>query len=233
MNWNNLFDKIYVINLPERTDRLAQVTDEMNKYGIPFEVFPAIKHPEGELGIYLTLYALIEKCFYGEIGDVLIFEDDVKFLSDPNKYFEDEEDLESIIGANSYSIFYLGCNTHEPLEKTKRQDVCKVKNAFGCHAMAISRRGMYDLLQIFNEKVSFGLKETVWEYKLIKTIEYQNPIDYIIANEIQPLGDCYCTYPMLATQRNSYSDILGKEVDNSYIEERFIENTKHLPNSFL
>ena len=54
------------------------------------------------------------------------------------------------------------------------------------------------------------------------------PIDQLIEERLQPQGKCFCTYPLLVTQRNGYSDIDKKEVNMHYIEDRFEQHTKHL-----
>jgi len=231
MNWNDYFDKIYVINLPERTDRLKQATEELGKYGIPFEVWPGIKCENGQLGIYATIYNLIEKSYYEGLSNILIFEDDVKLLINPEEYFSRIPAWVTKRHA-SFDILYLGLNTDEkPLGKCIGIDKAfiEVKYAYGCHAMCISREGMFQILKVINENSNIFINPGSSRYtKFYKELDRYWPIDKLIAQKIQSRGKCICTYPMLATQRNSYSDIEKKEVDQSYLETRFIESTKHL-----
>ena len=42
-HWSDYFQKIYLINLDSRPDRLEHATRELSKYHIRFERFPAIK----------------------------------------------------------------------------------------------------------------------------------------------------------------------------------------------
>jgi len=233
MNWNKIFEKIYVINLPERTDRLQQATEELNGQGIPFEVFPAIKHNNGRLGIYLTLYMLIEQCFDNDVQTVLIFEDDVKFIANVEAWFCNDSMSKFYWNNNSMAgidILYFGCNTHDPNDNIIPLEYanpgwCKVLNVFSCHAMAFSQFGMKMLLSAVEKDCTYKITEAGVMEKVIK---YHNPIDVLIRDKIQPLGRCYCTNPMLATQRNSYSDIEGKEVNQDYLLERFEANIKLL-----
>ncbi len=76
------FDKICVINLEERRDRLKQVKDEFERVGITklVERFPAIKLEDGKRACKLSHIACIEKAFNEGHENVLVFEDDVEFL---------------------------------------------------------------------------------------------------------------------------------------------------------
>jgi GR25 family glycosyltransferase involved in LPS biosynthesis len=204
--WNNYFDKTYLINLPDRVDRLKESKQELSKHNIPFEIYPAIKHQYGQLGIHVTLYELLHKAFYDGLQNVFIFEDDVKFVNDPNEWLDKSAfPFKSL----QYDIFYFGCNTHQPLEESSWNNVLKVKNAYALHSVCFSRNGM--------SKMLYFLKQG-----------YKNPVDVMIADKIQTQGFSFCTYPLLATQRESFSDIENRDVNYSFIEQRFEQNTKHL-----
>ncbi len=227
MDWKKHFDAIYLINLDKRTDRLAYATEELGKYGIPFERYRAIEHYKGELGIYLTLYSLIEKAYFEGKEQIIVFEDDVKFISDPNEWFDKMIDYFPNNTVSYYDFLYLGCNTHEPLEKSLYPSLRVVKNAYATHAVIYSRRGMFKLLKAFNKNADYYIRRSLAGPDIMtKVIWYTRPSDVIMAEQIQVDGQCFCTYPMLANQRDDFSDIEHKTVSRKFLEERFIENTK-------
>lgn len=237
MNWNSYFDRIYVVNLPERTDRLQQAICEMNKYNIPFEVFEGFEcdNRDGVNGIFLSIYKIIEKCYFNGIENVLIFEDDVLFVNNPQEYFK-KIDWSLFKYGELYDIFYLGLNTDDrPLTNVNvisdfpKESNYRVVHAYGCHAMCISRKGMFKILKEITLQ-SFYFVDDFIEHpsQLRKCYSVQEPIDVFIAKKIQPDMKCFCSSTLLATQRNSYSDIEKKEVDQSYIVERFKKDTAHL-----
>lgn len=210
--WTDHFDKILLINLPKRTNRLAAASSELMKYSIPFEIVSGIDQgngsPEpgnGEYGIWLTLKQIFSNAISAKFQRILIFEDDVQFVEDPNYYMPWMiEQLEERVG---WEIFYLGPNTHKPLNKVS-PNILLADRCRGLHAVAYSYDGMLSALQ--NMKF------------------FYHAIDMVFESRLQPKQTCYTSYPMIATQSNGYSDILQKEVNNNYIENRFKENTKHL-----
>src|SRR3569833_2909723 len=80
------FEKVCVINLTERTDRLRDTLDELKKAGCTdhVDVFPAIRPADtsgfgsiGEHGCYLSHLAVLER--YRSCSSILVLEDDVAF----------------------------------------------------------------------------------------------------------------------------------------------------------
>jgi len=200
------FDMIFLINLPAQKEKLARSSAELIKHNINFEVIPAISDNDGAKGLFLTMRTLFENCIKSDLNRILVFEDDIKFVQDPQYYLPWMMDqLEEI--DPYWDIFYLGPNTHRKLYKAG-ENVLHAYNCRSTHAVAYSLKGMHAALS--NMKF------------------FHEPIDVVFETRIQPMGNCYCAYPMLATQCNGWSDIEKKEVDQSYIETRFAENTKHL-----
>lgn len=238
--------KTYIINLPDRPERLAQAKQELESHGIKeYEVYPAIKHENGKLGIYLTLYKLIEESYFNEEQFIRIFEDDVRFLKDEeynNPVFGLIDDIQRNASTRDFDIYYMGCNSHDPHEgrtpfapvwslfpAQANQNALRVLDAYGCHAMIISRQGMFKILKAINKKAEiFLLPGKFNSHHLIKELTDTRPIDVLIQQEIQPQGKCYCTNPIIATQRSGYSDIEKKEMNQDYIVDRFNQNVKNL-----
>lgn len=209
MIWN-YFNKIYLINLPSRPDRLQKATQELGAYSIPFEVFPATQHNNGAYGIFLTLKALFTKILSetnppsplgrGIGGGVLIFEDDARFLQNPNDILP--HCLAQLPA--DYDMFFLGCNHKTPMEYYS-ENLFRVNNAKALHAVSYSLKAMEQLMPCFNK--------------------FTEPIDRVFIKAIQQKGNCYCANPIIASQYADYSDIEKKYVNyEKAIEKRFEQN---------
>lgn len=202
--WTHYFKKIFLINLPERTGKLQTASEELNRYSIPFEVFPAIKHPNGKYGIFLTMQKLLGECA-GAPHPILCFEDDILFVRDPGPIMDR---CVPQLQSTDWDLFYMGPNTHHNFGELYDRNLLLLREAFARHATAYSMVGMQKVLALN------------WE---------GHSLDIMIRGQIQPGGKCFCSWPFLATQRNGFSDIDNKEVTYNYIHERFKTHTKHLP----
>jgi hypothetical protein len=89
--WTDFFDKILVINLPSRTDRLLQIAEELYKWGIPYELVNATPHDNGAEGLRITVEKIFRDAVAANLKSVLIFEDDSMFVDscgNPNDTME-------------------------------------------------------------------------------------------------------------------------------------------------
>jgi GR25 family glycosyltransferase involved in LPS biosynthesis len=117
---NNYFEKIYCINLSERTDRWNHVTNEFNKIGCSVERVEAVDGKRlpivsnqinpGEVGAYLSHMNLLKYIIDNNIQTALIFEDDVIFCDDFNtkfKLFYNQlpEDKTLVYVSGNYSVY--------------------------------------------------------------------------------------------------------------------------------
>ncbi|MGY8802940.1 MAG: glycosyltransferase family 25 protein [bacterium] len=214
------FDKVFLINLEKRTDRLQQCNDIFKELNILdlVERFPAIKRPQAEYDWYISDGKKIKIGEYGCIAShisiikmakangwksVLVLEDDVKFVN--HKYFNDSVEQ---LKEHEWDLFYLGSNTHIPLDKVN-SNLLKLKEGFATHAIAYHERFYDKLIKAFDKKA----------------IEI---IDVWLAENGQENGNAYCTYPITAIQENSFSDIHNQVIDYSWMITKFEDNTKHL-----
>lgn len=197
MSWTNFFTKIFVINLPERTDRLLEVAEELYKWEIPYELVNAIKHESGAEGLRMTVEKIFREAIANEWESVLIFEDDAMFVDSCGNPNDTMNEAVKQLPLN-WDILYLGAQCTTGFKLRKSANLLLVENAFATHAWAISLHGMKEILMA-------GLEA---------------PIDNCIVAKIQSHGTTYITYPLLATQRPGMSDI-----GNTYINwQPFIEN---------
>lgn len=212
--WTNFFSRIVLINLASRPDRLVESSLELKRHKIPFEVVPAIKNENGQQGISDTLRRLFRETLDAGHRNVLVFEDDVRMVVEPEE-FERVMDLALIELPSHWDMLYLGANLPNPRRVEEYSaHLLRTIRALALHAVAYSRRGMEEIL---------ALQPTL-------------PIDLQIADGINTAGGSFVTYPLLCTQKEGFSDIEGRRVKySSFIEDRYkiVEDYLELSKSSL
>lgn len=187
MSWTSFFDKIVVINLPTRNDRLVATMGELDKHNIPFDLVEATSHENGAMGLQITMINLFKDCIEKGYKNILVFEDDVEFLNEDVNGTMDKV-VEQL--PDNYHIIYLGCQPTHGYPRFYSDNLLPVTGAFATHACGYSLSAMKSLV----------------------ALDMQPPIDNFIVRVLQPEGKCYQTYPFLATQREGFSDIGKAEI---------------------
>lgn len=221
----DLFERIYCINLKERTDKWEQSLLEFDKLGIKDKVikFDAIRFV-GELpaqyrwfnlracGCTASHRQIIKICHAENVKNVLVLEDDVEFHNDPIKNLKlSLEELKN----HEWDIYYLGMSPtnekHEkPLERVS-ENLLKVNSALTTHAIAYNNSAYKILLDTVPE----GLNIIEWQ---IKNESY----DGFLMRNFLSKNKAFCSNEYLATQRDSFSDInLGQASHGKAIMENF------------
>jgi len=180
----DFFSEVYVINLAHRTDRRTEMQDHLDKVGMPFTFFEATKDDNGVKGLVETMKRLFRHILDKRQERVIILEDDALFLVP-----EPVDFLKQVIPQipKDFQLFHLGLNLLAPPKRVS-ENVLKVIDCYSTHAIAYHKRGVEVCL------------ERLEEVPLM-------PFDIFIRQEILCRGASYCSFPMLATQRESYSDI--------------------------
>lgn len=203
MTWIDRFDAIFLVNLPRRLDRFVQARQELTKFSIPFTRIWGMTADDGRKGLYDTLINLFHYCIAQNFKQILVFEDDITFIENP--HFVMEAAVQELPA--DFDMLYLGCNIVYPITQLYSPHLVRVTRGLSTHAVAYSRACLE---------------------KIVALPEYL-PIDLLYANRIQPTGKSYCCYPLVASQRPGYSDIMKHSIDWSpYIENRFLTNTAGL-----
>ncbi len=212
MNPFDFFEEIYCINLDHRSDRWALAQEEFEKLGIKDRVkrFSAIKHEDGRVGVIKSNLEIVKIARQKNLKNVLVFEDDVKFIFENEPLLNLEKSLKQIVGFK-WKLFYLGANTHSKLIKVSN-NLILLKNAFAVHSMAYNQ-------SIYDKFISYATK-------VDKIMNSKDILDVWLAQEIQSKDIVLMVNPLLTTQRESYSDIEHRNVNYSFIEERFKNNIK-------
>ena len=193
MRVNEYFDRVVVINLDRRTDRMAKLGAQLDELGIAYERFSAI---DAEiLGVKPMVagtmsHVMVMKKYASQ--KTLILEDDALFCDNFNEKFA--EVMPEL--PKDWDIFYLGALLPRGIGEV--QDVGNkywFKQIFstGSHAYCIRPEVMKQVA-----------------YKL-DTYDWYIDIGLRLENETR---NCYIAQPNLVTQFPSFSDLRGKEVDD-------------------
>lgn len=202
---NLKFDKIYLINLAKRKDRMIAVKKELDKYNINFERFEAVDGSKvvndtglsnGALGCLLSHYEIISSAYKNGAESILIFEDDIEFCEDFNKKFET---LYSEV-PEDWQFLYLGCNKHEnSVIGRPTENVLRVFNAFSTAGYAIKREAMKLIIETIFDK--------------------RTPVD-VYYGYLQTKVPAYTFKEPLIWQRPDWSDVENGFVDYRWLFER-------------
>ena len=203
-------DKIFIINLKQRTDRKEHMILEMKKQNIiNFEFFDAIRptiqdiiewnpnffshvkrsmpsnkflnYQFGCLGCLKSHLEVCKLALSRGYKNILILEDDTEFVQDFNKIYEYSNQIN-----NTYDMLYL-CGSHLGKKVNTTSNIIKV---LGTHTTG-----------------SYLIKEEAMKYLIENINAYDKEIDVFYAHNLQNSLNCYCAIPHIARQKNGYSDI--------------------------
>lgn len=208
---NEYFDKIYLLNLRKRKDRLKKSTDKLNSLNIKFDVFHGVD------GVILNdIWKKINNSYFGNpnylgcaISHLSIYQDAINDGHEKILIIEDDNLINKNINSlfidipNWNDLFYLG---YIPLS-----DDCSMwdyrwgiqdnnmitdnffnpKNLWGLFAYGISSSLMVELVNLYNS--SFPME-----------------LDRYFVNTIQPRNGCIAIAPQLfCCDDDIHSDNLG------------------------
>lgn len=190
MRINDYFDKVVVINLDKRVDRLEKITEQLNDLGITFERFSAIDGT-GKNPMLANRDSHVEVWKQNLGKKVLILEDDAYFIEGFQERFD--EVIESL--PEDWDVFYLGA-----LIDKKTGKVIKVNNDWYRQVVSTGTQAYClhpDMMQYFTDRIEI----------------YDGYVDVglrILAEDT----NAYITQPNLVTQYAGYSDLRLKEVSD-------------------
>jgi len=189
----------FYINLKKRYNKKILCEKELKKIGINEpNRFNAIENKIGIIGCVLSHIKCIEFAKNNNWDYVCIFEDDVIFIDTDkvklmiNKYIDYE-----------YDVLYIGARIVNNRYSNINNDLIKIKKAFCFHAYIVKKH-YYDIL-LNNFYKGLELKK-----------KNPNPHCYNFDNYcsiLQEHDKWLCFNPILATQRDGYSDNFNKEIN--------------------
>lgn len=201
MGWVEKINKIVVLNLPHREDRLLHFAEQAEKYQIPYKRIEAIKDEQGARGLMDTMAKLFSEEIEKGTKNILVFEDDAMILTEPF-WFHDTMDKVMEQLPENYWMCFLGCQITGSISHFPSQNIIQASKMFSTHAVIYSLQGM----------------------KEIMARDFDYPIDNYYVDKIEPHGHSYCTYPLLCTQIEGMSDIGNSEINWSpFIVQKYAE----------
>lgn len=197
----------FCINLNARNDRWVDCLKQFSEQNLKVDRWDAKPRPENRrFGAWLSHREIIEYAKMNKWKCVVVFEDDIKFLT-PEFKKECYLALNELSNTNWYILYFGGLLWKWGILKkvAKMSQVFQVKKLFEAHAVIYNEK-FYD---IYLHKHPNMYNNKIWEYYLDNTYR---AFDEWYANYIQELYPCYITRKMLVTQKNDFSDIEGKTV---------------------
>ena len=203
---NDFFDKVYVINLKSRPERLKLCKQELNKNGIEHEVFEAVignpgvevhskylRNRPGAVGCLLSHIGVIKNAKKLGLNKILVIEDDVEFCKNFIQVFDKMvKDL-----PEDWDMFYLGGSGHVNPNNNVLTEITKnISKTTG--TMTTS---------------SYGISGNIFDVVIENASKMIEPIDSVYKYRIQCNYNCYVTRPNIAWQKPGYSDIANGNRD--------------------
>lgn len=221
------FERIYVVNLPSRTDRRIETELELAKAGgsrVTF--FPAIRPSEagkfrsiGEHGCFMSHLTLLRECVGRK--NVLIMEDDVRFVSDFATRSQVVEKL-----PDNWDLFYAGHFQPAGSKAWEESGLVEIngdRELGATHCYAVNGSAIPKLIRGF---------EAILSREPGHVDGGPMPIDGAMNTVRRQLHlRAYAAVPALADQRSSRTDIGGtKWFDNSPFLSRPVHIARRLKN---
>lgn len=191
MKVNEYFDRVIVINLDRRPDRMEILSPQLNELGIQYERFSAIDGKERGISPVLAGKLSHVEVLKGQNGQkVLILEDDAHFVDGFNEKFS--RVMETLPW--DWDIFYFGVllGTTGKLERFNNH----------WHKQIVSTGTQ-----------AYCVNPNKVDYFIEKQLEWDGFVD-VCYRVLAAETNAYITQPNLVTQFPSYSDLREREVDD-------------------
>lgn len=192
MKVNDFFDKVIVINLDRRTDRMEKLAPQLEKLDIQYKRFSAVDGKKLDIDPIvagLRSHLQVMKQIAGQ--RVLILEDDAQFVEDFNEKFE--KVMQTL--PEDWDIFYLGALVPKDVGLIRM-----VNRHWGIQVLTTGTQ-------------AYCINPSRLEYFINKLEDYNSYIDIGLRDFAKGLK-AYITQPNLVVQFPSYSDLRLKEVND-------------------
>ena len=196
------FGAVFVINLPNRTDRLAEIRDTLHTLNIGnITLIRAVPHPCGSIGCTLSHILAMQQCLEADVATCLILEDDFAVKGeDPAPAWTAVDAFFTAAAALPlhWDVLMLSANIIRSRE-TKFDWLHRVEEAQTSSGYAVTRRYARALLQNFLES-AVHLNDACPTHELSLDQYWKR---------LQGKGRWYVLHPTVGYQRRSFSDIEG------------------------
>lgn len=190
-------DKIFYINLDKRTDRRAEIENELMEYDLieKAERYSAIYTPHsGIVGCGWSHLNVLKKARDSGCKNVLIFEDDFQFIV-PKDQFEAE--LTRFFESNiEYDVCLLAYIIQRSQDVEQYPFVGKILDGQTASAYLVNEHYIQRLIDLYE-----------WALPLLEqTNEHWNYANDLVWKRLQPNANWYYFKTRIGKQRPSYSD---------------------------
>lgn len=205
LDYDHLAIPTYIINLPERTERLAHIKAEFaGKNEFEVQIVDACKHEIGAFGLWMSIRKVIEIAIANDDDVIIIAEDDHQFTDDYNKEFL----IRNVVEANEEGACLLSggsgkFNTAVPVTANRYW----VNHLLSTQFMVVYRRFFQDIL------------DEPFDKEIVADLTYSRITPYKML-----------LYPFISKQKDfGYSDITSvHNQDKGLITRMFSESEKKL-----
>ena len=192
MKVNEFFDKVVVINLDRRTDRMEKLDLQLKELSIQYKRFSAVDAIKLNIDPIVAGLRSHLQVIKDNIGKrVLVLEDDAHFVDNFNEKFD--KVMQTL--PEDWDIFYLGALVPKDVGQ-----INMVNRHWGIQVLTTGTQ-------------AYCIKPEMQYYFTSRLEEYQSYIDIGLRDFAKGYKP-YITQPNLVTQFPSYSDLRLKEVND-------------------
>ena len=211
----DFFEDIRIINLAENAERLSDVTAEMDKMGVNFKRFDAVKRDQGAVGATLSHKQCIIEAKTAGKKNILIFEDDTAFMYDKEKTRKQLSVALDHLKDKDWDVLYFGINCVDVGDNPNNviyplcSGLYKVRAGYGAFAYVINGTAFDYFLSLFPEK------------ECDINVKNHTIIDQLLRFNFAERHKLYLT-PLVLMQKDNVSNIQGCAVNyNASILNRY------------
>ena len=178
------------INLKSRKEKKKYMKIQCRRKNIPLKFFVATKHENPKRGCLESHLTVMKEAIADGIKYLLIFEDDVKFKRKVLPLPEVPED---------WDMLYLGGTVHRIVNRDNpnwTRVMCWTTHAY--------------IVNLTNQKLVD---------KIMEADKYDGEIDRFYLEHVHKGFNCYMANPMMAIQKQGFSDIEGQIVNYDFMEK--------------
>ena len=225
-------DKGYILNLPERTDRLESAKKLLDELGFEgYEVFSGIKieNPEfKKFGCTSSYIKMFKNFLESDLQDLIIFEDDIKLMNSTSKKDVDKIFNNWDVIKETYDIVALGTKLRSESKITEKFETHGYFEEFLCTQSFYYKRPIIE--HTYNELKGF-MDSNHYLYKCVIDVflhDSSSESFRFFPSDNHKKFKFGITIPMIFTQSQSFSD--NENVIQNYdenMEKKFWNAMKH------
>lgn len=189
LNKNLEISSATIINLKTRPEKRLYMKNQLKTQYINYTFFNATKHDDPKRGCLESHLTIIKNAISNKDKYILIMEDDCKFI----KGFDSMEQF-----PQNWDMIYLGCTVHRIMDR-KHKGYARVQ-CWTTHGYIIN------------------LTNKALVSKILEAENYDGEIDRYYLEKIHPNFNAYVCDPMIAIQKEGFSDIENKEVSYDFMQ---------------